>query len=104
MTTLIEAFHLDYVAFGGSSVQSCLSDVLQEMSSEPRNGLVFCSTQLSENGVAVASRSSQGTSRRPRAAKMDKLEIVDYLRSVLPPQCHLVSIAADGIVGMCLHG
>ena len=63
------------------------------------NALVFCSTQLSENGVAVPSRSSQRSSRRPRAAKMDKLEIVDYLRSVLPPHCRLVSIAADGIVG-----
>ena len=71
---------------------------LQQCPSEPLNALVFCSTQLSKNGVAVPSRSS----RRHRAAKMDKLEIVDYLRSVLPPHCRLVSIASNGIIGKFL--
>ena len=75
--------------------------LLQEMSSEPRHAIVFCSTQMLEKKVAIPSQSTNGSGRHPRAAKMEKIDIVDYLRSVLPSQCHLVSIAADGIVGKC---
>ena len=73
----------------------------QELPSEPRTALLFCSYNLYEMTVSVPSKSVAGNTRYPRAAKLEKVKAVDYLQRVLPSSCQITGIIADGIVGQC---
>jgi len=66
---------------------------------EPKFAFMLCSNQMFEMQLAVPSSSTPRVSRFPRAAKMGRMVITDYLHKVLPPGCPIVGSVSDGIVG-----
>lgn len=68
----------------------------EELYSQPQYVILFCTSKLYEQPVRVPSKHS---TRHPRTAKCDRIDIGTLVKTLLPSNCTLLAVSADGVVG-----
>ena len=73
----------------------------QILACEPKIALIFSSTELYEDhNFSITSNNHKSRRTNHRPARRRRVEIHEYLSSVLPPGCQLTGVASSGVVGL----